>query len=114
MVSVIQSDFLFVDGGNKKVEAYLYAGNLKVGAGLLMHDYEYENRIEKASKQHDSILQQMGFSVMYEKIATGFNSCARFWIRTSMNAAFDLRLWLAEIGCPSITHCDVHKQWALA
>ena len=114
MVSVIQSDFLFVDGGNKQVEAYLYAGNLRVGAGLLLHDYEYENRMEDAPKQHDLILQQMGFTVQYEKVATAFNSCARFWIRTSMSNAFDLRIWLAKIGCTSITNCDVREMWTLA
>ena len=112
MVSVIQSDFLFVDGGNKKVEAYLYAGNLRVGAGLLLHDYEYENRMEDTPKQHDLILQQMGFTVQYEKVATAFNSCARFWIRTSMSNAFDLRIWLAKIGCTSITNCDVSQRVA--
>ena len=41
--SVVNADFLFVDGGNKHVEAVLYAGLMKIGSGIFIHDYQYEN-----------------------------------------------------------------------
>ena len=78
--AVKQADFLFNDGWNKDVESALYAKYLKVGAGLLEHDFSYDHE----RKQAGYFLEQLGFEAKYESIAKHFNSCARFWIRTSV------------------------------
>jgi hypothetical protein len=107
MRTVLKTDFLFVDGGNKLVEAYLYAGNLKVGAGLMLHDYEYDNALDRVPRQRNEVLEKMGFVPKYEEVAAAFNSCARFWVRAGEGEGFDLNDWLVDVGCNSVTHCDV-------
>ena len=79
--SVLDADFLFVDGGNKHVEAVLYAGLMKVGSGIFIHDYQYENEDFDAPTKKFLELEEMGFSPYYEAAALLFNSCGRFWIK---------------------------------
>ena len=110
--SVLDADFLFVDGGNKHVEAVLYAGLMKVGSGIFIHDYQYENEDFDAPTKKFLELEEMGFSPYYEAAALLFNSCGRFWIKEGDKSSFDLRIWLTKLGCASVTHCDVSKTWA--
>ena len=109
--------FFFIDGGNKLVEAYLYAGNMKVGSGLMLHDFQYDNDFGRVPTQRNDILEKMGFVPKYEDVATVFNSCARFWIREKEagdGGGFDLNDWLIDLGCNSVTHCDVAATFARA
>ena len=80
--AVEQSDFLFIDGGDKIVEAKLYAPFVKVGAGMMLHDYNY-NHLEMAPFQE---LVDLGFVQMYSEVAATFNSCARFWMRVGRSS----------------------------
>ncbi len=109
--SIINTDFLFVDGGNKHVEAVLYAGLLKVGSGIFIHDYQYDNENFDSPSERFPELEEMGFTPFYDDAAMLFNSCGRFWIREKQLQTFDLRIWLTNLGCVSVTHCDVSKTW---
>ena len=40
--AVEQAQLLFVDGGDKALEAKIYARFLALGAGILVHDVNYE------------------------------------------------------------------------
>ena len=99
----MDADFLFVDGGNKHVEAVLYAGLMKVGSGIFIHDYQYENEDFDAPTKKFLELEEMGFSPYYEAAALLFNSCGRFWIKDGHKSSFDLRIWLTKLGCASVT-----------
>jgi hypothetical protein len=75
--AVKSADFLFNDGGNKDVEAWLYAKFLRKGAGYFQHDFSYSNAIP----QSDWFLEKEGFVPIYEEIALLFNSCGRMWVK---------------------------------
>jgi hypothetical protein len=110
--AVLQTDFLFVDGGNKRIEAVLYASLLKVGSGIFIHHYQYDNENFDKPTERFLELEEMGFRPYYNDAAMLFNSCGRFWIREKNLQTFDIRIWLTNLGCVSITHCDVSKTWS--
>ena len=72
------SDLLFGAGGNKDLEASIYAKYLPIGAGLFQHDYTYDH---KRTQDNYEPLRGLGFEPMYEEVAKYYNSCGRFWIR---------------------------------
>jgi hypothetical protein len=78
--ALTKADFLFNDGWNKHIEAKIYTDYLPLGAGYLEHDYSYDH----TRSQKKYFLNKLGFEIMYEDVAIHFNSCARFWIRTSV------------------------------
>ena len=81
--AVERADLLFNDGWHKNVEAELYADSLPVGAGYLEHDFSYDH----GRRQEGYFLQALGFEARYEDVAVHMNSCARFWIRTSLGSS---------------------------
>ena len=74
------ADFWFNDGGDKDLEAELYARFLPIGAGVLAHDFSYDH----ARPQRGHLLEDFGFTPMYEDVGIHLNSCARFWVRTGL------------------------------
>ena len=65
------------DGGNKDVEAKLYAGFLPRGAGYFQHDFSYslDPKVQKGW-----FASSYSLKPMYEDVGKMFNSCGRFWI----------------------------------
>ncbi len=81
VIPVLQkTDLLFNDGWQKDVESQLYAKYLPIGAGVFQHDFSY-NHIRHQSGY--DVLENLGFTPLYEDVAKYFNSCGRFWIKTS-------------------------------
>jgi hypothetical protein len=76
-MAVQSTDLLFNDGGNKDVEAKLYAGFLPRGAGYFQHDFSYslDPKVQKGW-----FASSYSLKPMYEDVGKMFNSCGRFWI----------------------------------
>ena len=109
--AVRNSNFLFSDGGSKRIETILYANLLKKGSGIFVHDYVTDNDNFKEKRPIFTELINMGYVAKYEIAARFLNSCGRFWVRENDNNNFDLNKWLTAIGCESTTICNVRNKW---
>ena len=58
------SDLLFGAGGNKDLEASIYAKYLPIGAGLFQHDYTYDH---KRTQDNYEPLRGLGLSLCTKK-----------------------------------------------
>ena len=76
-------DLLFVDGNDKFKEASLYAPGLRLGGGLLMHDWYRHVYGRQVGSQQVQGFEAIGFVPMYEDVALRLHSVLRFWQRKS-------------------------------
>ena len=103
--NVAEADLLFVDGGTKEKEVLLYAPLLPAGAGLLVHDFDYNGHVASAPHSPGPVvaarhaaykagrarnpppwlatIKALGFEPRYEEVRSLLNACAGFWLRVS-------------------------------
>ena len=74
-------DLLFIDGGDKFKEAGLYAQGVRVGGGILMHDWYQHVYGAQAGSPRVQGLEAIGFEPLYEDVAVRLHSVLRFWRR---------------------------------
>ena len=84
------ADLLFVDGGDKLVEALLYASAMKLGALLVLHDF-FDQRTTLLANAFATeevapfcaSIEAMGFRSVYSDVAGVLHSSARVWKRAA-------------------------------
>ena len=91
--AVQEAGLLFIDGGDKALEAAIYAKFLGLGSGVLVHDVNYDAGMGSTipetgdeTRKFEAILRPLGFEMVFKAEAKTFNSCARYWERVTLPA----------------------------
>ena len=117
---VQQASLVFIDGGLKRIEAFLYAHAAPVGAVLVIHDVVTSETENEQGKPHGfEFLAAFGYVPIFVDAAEESRAWARAWIRTLMVAP-DIGTtwrWQEEViidGSTNLSvcgHCDLMFTW---
>jgi hypothetical protein len=117
---VQQASLVFIDGGLKRIEAFLYAHAAPVGVVLVIHDVVTSETENEQGKPHGfEFLAAFGYVPIFVDAAEESRAWARAWIRTLMVAP-DIGTtwrWQEEViidGSTNLSvcgHCDLMFTW---
>ena len=80
---------LFIDGGMKDLEMWMYNHYARVGTVMFIHDLDYVRYEDvgaslQASEGVQQLLQAFGWEPIFSQAAVDLNSCARVYLRNRL------------------------------